>query len=71
MSQRQNIYYHTKTSLSTKTFLFSQGISSPTTPTRGMIPLDPQLQKHVHASAVSGAGAELLLGVLGVKPPRS
>ena len=36
-----------------------------------MIPLDPHLQNHVHGFAVSGAGAELLLGVLGVKPPRS
>jgi len=40
-------------------------------PARGMIPLDPHSQKHVHAFAISGPGHDALVGVLGATPPRS
>ncbi|MBP3306987.1 MAG: hypothetical protein J6L66_05130, partial [Anaerotignum sp.] len=60
----QELYYHTKTNLSTKIFLFFfVGGAAPYTPAKGMSPLEPQLQKHKNASAISGIQVSFIFPV--------
>ena len=66
------VYHKMCKKKSTEILCFVRGTPSLELPAKGMIPLDPHLQNHIHGSAVSGCREIIsLAGVLGAVPPSS